>query len=89
MKHFVPGRGENDRDGTSCLDLGIVARLEAWWRPGARTKTGTVEPLEPERRVRMNCTGNGAAVNGRGGRSLSKVPRVWCAVASEEEVSIV
>ena len=35
----------------------------------------------------MNRPGRGAAVNGRGGRTLSKVPRVWCHVASEEPVA--
>ncbi len=43
----------------------------------------------PKERAWMTCTESRAAVSGRGGPGLPKVPRVWSPAAAEEAVSIV
>ena len=56
-----------------------------------RERTARVQWIcrSPKERAWMTCTSSGAAVSGRGGPGLSKLPRVWRPPAAEEAVNIV
>lgn len=66
------------------------ARLEALvaireeQQEGVRSSCGS-----PKERAWMTCTESHAAVSGRGGPGLLKVPREWSPAAAEEAVSVV
>ncbi len=57
--------------------------------PGGTARGVRSSCRSPKERAWMTCTESHAAVSGRGGPGLLKVPRVWSPAAAEEAVSVV